>query len=348
MDVVRENPASAVKPPARAGLHTSPVRQMWVLAGVLVLATIAVYYPVGSHPFANYDDDAYVTKNSAIQSGLNAETVKWAFTTYYEANWHPVTWLSHALDCQLFELNPAGHHDINLLLHCCNVLLLFWVLWRATGYPGRSLMVAALFALHPINVESVAWVAERKNVLSMFFFLLALGAYGWYARKPRLGRYGVVTLSVCAGLDGQAAGDYVPLCFAALGLLAVAAHLGLRSGRLFWYSGRPAGPAREHAAVAVGESPLLSAFLSQRDFDHAGAVPGSCRDVFSQVHSSGERRARLWEIYWQGVLAVAACRAFTHIPVTPCHGGRPAYHCFSCWRLRLTSRKTGVANGISP
>jgi tetratricopeptide (TPR) repeat protein len=194
VDAVRENPTSSVKPVAGTGLHASSVRQMWVLAVVLVLATIAVYYPVGSHPFANYDDDAYVTKNSAIQSGLNAETVKWAFTTYYEANWHPMTWLSHALDCQLFELNPAGHHDMNLLLHCCNVLLLFGVLWRTTGYPGRSLMVAALFALHPINVESVAWVAERKNVLSMFFFLLALGAYGWYARKPRPGRYSMVML----------------------------------------------------------------------------------------------------------------------------------------------------------
>lgn len=179
---------------AKTARFNAPGWQSWILLAVLVLATVAVYYPAASHPFANYDDDAYVTRNSAIQSGLNWQTAQWAFTTYYEANWHPVTWLSHALDCQLFELDPAGHHEMNLLLHCCNVLLLFWVLWRATGYPGRSLMVAALFALHPINVESVAWVAERKNVLSMFFFLLALGAYGWYARKPRAGRMGIVIL----------------------------------------------------------------------------------------------------------------------------------------------------------
>ncbi len=192
MTGVSSAPASGVQ--AKTDMLMSSGRQIGILVAVLVIATIAVYYPVASHPFANYDDDGYVTKNSAIQSGLNGETIQWAFTTYYEANWHPITWLSHALDCQLFELNPAGHHEMNLLLHCCNVLLLFWVLWRATGYAGRSLMVAALFALHPINVESVAWVAERKNVLSMFFFLLALGAYGWYARKPRGGRMGVVIL----------------------------------------------------------------------------------------------------------------------------------------------------------
>src|ERR1039458_6874004 len=173
---------------------------MGLLAAVLIAATVAVYYPVGSHPFANYDDDVYVSKNLAIQSGLNWQTVQWAFTTHEAANWHPLTWLSHALDYELFELDPAGHHDVSLLLHCGNVWLLFWVLWRATGYPGRSVMVAGLFALHPINVQSVAWIAERKNLLSMFFFLLALGAYGWYARQPRAGRYGVVMLCYALAL----------------------------------------------------------------------------------------------------------------------------------------------------
>jgi tetratricopeptide (TPR) repeat protein len=104
------------------------------------------------------------------------------------------------LDCQLFGLNPAAPHDVNVLFHALNAVLLFWVLLRATGFAGRSFMVAALFALHPINVESVAWVAERKNVLSMMFFLLALGAYGWYASRPRLGRYCVVALLFALGL----------------------------------------------------------------------------------------------------------------------------------------------------
>ena len=167
---------------------------------LLLIATLALYYPVHGHPFINYDDSLYVTDNLQVQSGLNWDTVAWAFTTFDVGTWHPLTWLSHALDCQLFQLNPAGHHDVNLLLHAINVVLLFWVLLRATGYASRSFMVAALFALHPINVESVAWIAERKNPLSMLFFLLALGAYRWYAREPRVGRYAAVAFLYALGL----------------------------------------------------------------------------------------------------------------------------------------------------
>jgi tetratricopeptide (TPR) repeat protein len=182
------------KPPSRWFMRP------FFLGVVLVAATVALYYPVNHHPFVNYDDTVYVTNNLHVQAGLDWDTVTWAFTTYDQANWHPLTWLSHALDCQLFELNPAGHHDVNLLLHVLNVLLLFWVLQQATGYAGRSFMVAALFALHPINVQTVAWVAERKNLLSMLFFLLALGAYRWYVREPRVGRYAVVALLFALGL----------------------------------------------------------------------------------------------------------------------------------------------------
>jgi protein O-mannosyl-transferase len=167
---------------------------------LLVVATLALYYPVHWHPFLNYDDSLYVTNNDEVQSPVSWDTVMWAFTTFDVGTWHPLTWLSHALDCQLFQLNPAGHHDVNLLLHAINVVLLFWVLLRATGYAGRSFMVAALFALHPINVESVAWIAERKNPLSMLFFLLALGAYRWYAIEPRSGRYAAVALLYTFGL----------------------------------------------------------------------------------------------------------------------------------------------------
>jgi Flp pilus assembly protein TadD len=178
----------------------APQRLTLLLALLLIGATVALYAPVSHHPFLNYDDDFYVSDNVHVKAGLTGETIAWAFTTFDEANWHPLTWLSHALDYQMFELDPAGHHDVNLLLHALNVALLFWVLWRATGCPGRSLMVAALFALHPINVESVAWVAERKNLLSMFFFLLALGAYRWYASRPRVGRYCIVVLLFVLGL----------------------------------------------------------------------------------------------------------------------------------------------------
>ena len=155
--------------------------QIVLLSVVLAVVVVAIYYPVHGQPFANYDDPDYVSDNVHVRTGLNWTTVRWAMTARDAANWHPVTWLSHALDTTLFGITPAGPHDVNVLLHIVNALLLFWVLRRATGYVGRSWMVAALFALHPINVESVAWIAERKNLLSMFFFLLALEAYRWYA-----------------------------------------------------------------------------------------------------------------------------------------------------------------------
>lgn len=180
-------------------LFSSPQKRNVVLGLLLVLATLALYNPVVHHPFVNFDDDRYVIDNGHVMSGLHWSTVRWAFTTNDEANWHPLTWISHALDVQMFGLNPAGHHYVSVLLHAANVMLLFWVLWRATGATGPSLFVAALFAVHPINVESVAWVAERKSVLSMLFFLLTLWAYQEYVRRPRLGRYaGTLALFACA------------------------------------------------------------------------------------------------------------------------------------------------------
>ncbi len=171
----------------------------------LVVATIAVYSPVHGHPFASLDDGPYYYSNPHVRAGVSWETVKWAFTSFGTTtpdvpDWHPLAWLSHALDADLFTPGPAGPHDVNLALHALNVLLLFLVLQRATGMAARSAMVAGLFALHPINVETVAWIAERKNLLSMTFFLLALGAYGWYARRPGVGRYLPVAALFALGL----------------------------------------------------------------------------------------------------------------------------------------------------
>ena len=166
----------------------------------LTAIVLAAYNPVTQNSFVNYDDEGYILNNSHVRAGLTWDTVKWAFTTYDETNWHPLTWLSHALDCELFGLNPAGHHYMSVLLHAANAILLFLFLQSATGFRWRSLMVATLFALHPINVESVAWAAERKNVLSMMFFLVALYAYAWYARSPGIRRYAVVTLAFAFAL----------------------------------------------------------------------------------------------------------------------------------------------------
>jgi len=175
-----------------SGLFSSPAKRTLVLCLLLTAATLALYAPVTHSTFVNFDDDAYIIHNAHVRAGLTWNTVKWSFTQFEEGNWHPLTWISHALDVDVFGLNPAGHHLVNVFLHVINVAILFYLLQSATGCTWRSLVVAALFAVHPVNVESVAWVAERKNVLSMFFFLLALLAYGWYARSPQFRRYGLM------------------------------------------------------------------------------------------------------------------------------------------------------------
>ena len=171
----------------------------WVMLGGVVVAVLAVYFPVRHHPFFYPDDGVYLVDNQHVQAGLSWSTFVWAFRSYI-TNWHPLTWLSHAFDYQLFGLNPTGHHLMNVVFHALNVCLLFWVLRRATGFAGRSLMVAALFALHPINVEPVVWVAERKTLLSTVFFLLALGAYRWYVQQPSEKRYWTVAILFVLGL----------------------------------------------------------------------------------------------------------------------------------------------------
>lgn len=165
-----------------------------------MVATLAVYNRVNRNAFVNFDDDHYITHNPVVRAGVDWQTIQWAFDGYHEANWHPLTWISHAADCELFGLNPAGHHYMNVVLHAIDAILLFLLLQSATGFTWRSLMVAALFALHPVNVESVAWAAERKNVLSMMFLLLAVQAYGWYVKKPSVGRYLAVAALFACGL----------------------------------------------------------------------------------------------------------------------------------------------------
>ena len=188
------------KAPSRTGPSLTGKNLTTVLCVLLASVTIAFYSPVIGHSFVVLDDRDYVTANSHIHGGLSWNTIQWAFTSTEAANWHPLTWLSHALDYQLFALNPAGHHLDSVLLHALNAVVLFLLLVWVTKRVGPSLLVAALFALHPLNVESVAWVAERKNVLSTLFFFLAIGGYGWYAQKPDWRRYLLVAALFAAGL----------------------------------------------------------------------------------------------------------------------------------------------------
>jgi tetratricopeptide (TPR) repeat protein len=179
----------------------SRYREEILICLFLAFATAAVYWQVGGHQFINLDDDVYVYENPVVQSGLTTQGVKWAFTTFTAANWHPLTWLSHMLDVQLFGLNAGRHLYTNLVLHIINSLLLFLALRRMTGAVWRSTFVAALFALHPLHVESVAWIAERKDVLSTFFWMLTLLAYARYTeRTEEWGRYLLVIAGLALGL----------------------------------------------------------------------------------------------------------------------------------------------------
>jgi len=167
---------------------------------LLGIVTFAVYWPVHNHEFVRYDDDTYVTKNPEVQSGLSQQNIKWAFTTIRGSNWHPLTWLSLMLDCRLFGVNAGALHLVNVIFHIANTVLVLLVLNRMTKRLWPSVFVAALFALHPLHVESVAWAAERKDVLSTFFWLLTMFAYVRYSERPSVIRYLITLLLFVMGL----------------------------------------------------------------------------------------------------------------------------------------------------
>jgi protein O-mannosyl-transferase len=185
--------------PQRSAEQTNRRRDLAICAA-LAVAVAAVYFPVSSFQFLHFDDNGYVFANENVTDGLSWQSVVWAFTTMAQGNWHPLTWLSHMADCQCFGLYAGGHHLVNVAIHIVNSCLLYLALRRMTGAAWRSGMVAALFALHPLHVESVAWVAERKDVLSTMFGFAALWAYAGYAQRPGVVRYVVVLLLFAAGL----------------------------------------------------------------------------------------------------------------------------------------------------
>ena len=193
-------------PKAPAPLATAgPIARWELVALVLVVAaTLAVYWPVRSFEFVNYDDNQFIFDNPRMQEGLSLRNAGWAFTVAIAANWHPLTTLTHLIDCSVFHLDAGGHHLTSLLIHLLNVVLLYLLLRRLTVSAGAGLLVAALFALHPVNVESVAWISERKNVLSQLFFFLTLWAYADYARSGSRRSFAVALALFAAGLMSKA------------------------------------------------------------------------------------------------------------------------------------------------
>ena len=261
-----------LQPAAPSPLATGCVLLLSVLVAAL---TVAAYWPVLQCGFVNYDDPLYVTANPHVQAGLTWPNVGWAFTAHHASNWHPVTWLSHMVDCQSFGLNPAGHHLVSLLLHLANTLLLFGLLNRLTRSCWPSALAALWFGVHPTHVESVAWVAERKDVLSTLFFLLTLWAYARYAEESN------VSESASTANHASRATHYQPLAgpssrrhlpatiyyLLSLGLFA----LGLMTKPMlvtlpfvlllfdYWPLRRIAFPALQHSGTAALHSPHHSA-----------------------------------------------------------------------------------------
>jgi protein O-mannosyl-transferase len=275
---------------------------------LLAVATLALYNPVNRHPFVNYDDDRYVTENPHIRQGLTADTFIWALTSTEQANWHPLTWMSHALDVSLYRLNPIGHHFTSILLHSVNVVLLFLLLMWATKRLGPSLFVAALFALHPINVESVAWVAERKNVLCTMFFFLTLWAYGWYARKPQWKRYLAVAALFAAGLASKPMVITLPFVLLLLDYwpLARVRQAGLEATA----EANAGNPTFPWSRLALEKVPLLalsaaSAVITMQAQQAGGAVRSTVEFSFAVriANAIYAYAMYLWKMVWPAHLA---------------------------------------------
>jgi tetratricopeptide (TPR) repeat protein len=211
--------------------HIGKNRRVLSVCVILAIITLAIFWQVRDHAFINLDDDRYITENPHVQAGITFENLKWALTTGHASNWHPLTWLSHMLDVELFGLKAGRHHLMNVFFHIVNTLLLFLILHRMTGALWQSAFVATIFALHPLHVESVAWVAERKDVLSTLFWMLTLGAYGYYVKRPGYRRYLLVIVCFILGLMSKPMLVTIPfvlllLDFWPLGRLQPAKHAG--------------------------------------------------------------------------------------------------------------------------
>ena len=188
--------------PAASGHHEAALfcRVNFLIAAALAFVSLAIYAQVIGHHFITLDDPTYIKENQMVNRGFSGAGVAWAFTTFHAANWHPLTWISHMIDCQLFGMSAGGHLLVNALIHVANTLLLFWFLLRTTHARWPSALVAALFALHPLHVESVAWASERKDTLSTFFGLLSLIVYVRCAEAPSISRYAWVAITLALGL----------------------------------------------------------------------------------------------------------------------------------------------------
>jgi tetratricopeptide (TPR) repeat protein len=279
-----------VSPPA-PGVRWPPD---WRLHGALVLVlacTFAVYAPVLRHGFVEWDDPTYVTENEHVRSGLNANGIAWAFTSTGTSNWHPLTWLSHMLDVQLYGVEPWGHHLTSLLLHLVNTVLLFVALRRLSGAAWRSLAVTALFALHPLHVESVAWVAERKDVLSTSFWFAAVWAYARFLERRTPARYAVVALFFGLGLLAKPMLVTLPLT-----LLIVDYWPLRRGGRGGWAAVQPL-VVEKLPLFAMSLASSIMTWLAQRTYGAVVDTPLGVRIATAALGYWAYLEKMLWPVH---------------------------------------------------
>jgi len=284
---------------------------------LLALITLALYWPATHFDFINYDDPDYIIYNPPIQHGITGAALVWAFKTSHASNWHPLTWVSHMADCALYGHNPGGHHLTNLQFHTANVILLFLVLCQWTGAPWRSALVAALFAWHPLHVESVAWVSERKDVLSAFFWLLTLAAYGRYCGISTKPLYEPLSrpATTLSPLSGERAGRGVSayyclaLFFFALGLLSKPMVVTLPFVLLlldFWPLKRKAAPGlflEKIPFFALAALECVATLWAQKEANSVvsfGILPFSARMANALVSCV----LYLWKMLWPADLAL--------------------------------------------
>ena len=267
---MRSNDAGSTSASARrrgaAGSALEPDRRLWPAAAVLVLTVAAIYGRTAGHAFTSYDDDVYILNNPEVTGGLSWKGFIWAFG-YHAANWHPLTWLSHMVDVQLFGLWAGGHHLMSAAMHAANAVLVLVLLRALTGSFWRSAAVAAIFAVHPLRVESVAWAAERKDVLSGLFWLLTTGAYLRYARRPVPLRALAVVVLFALGLAAKPMLVTLPFTLLLLD--------GWPLGRADARSGR--GAATAWGRLVLEKLPLFLMSLLSSLATYRGSRPASSR-----------------------------------------------------------------------
>ena len=249
-------------------------RRTWLILGVLLLATAVVYLPVWRAEFLSVDDHAYVSDNSIVQQGLTWHGLKWAFVGTHVANYHPLTWLSHMLDCELLGVDPRWHHGVNLVFHLANVALLFLVLRMMTGRELPSAVVAAVFALHPLHVESVAWISERKDVLSGLFWMLTLGAYALYVRRQSGRWYAAALVAFALGLLSKPMVVTLPCVLLLLDVWPL--------GRTRWIAGEAREDEREYASDVRAPERSVRFLLMEKLPFFALSIASSIATVIAQ------------------------------------------------------------------